>query len=90
MLLPKFTLKYISVGSGSIIGRDNIEEFFNHVSKVNDFEDRSLVELAPNYEIATASLVHMLEARFVNLNSIMQHMFLTLRDMEEGEKKDFF
>ena len=75
MLLPKYTLKEISVGSGSIIGRDNIEEFFNHVSMVEDFEDRSLVELAPNYEIATASLVHMLEARFVNLSPIMQTCF---------------
>ena len=89
MLLPKFTLKDISVGHGSIIRRDNIEEFFTRVSKVKDFEDRYLVELAPNYEIATASLVHMLEARFVNINPIMQHMFLTLCDMEEGEKKDF-
>ena len=50
---------------------------------------RSLVELAPNYEIAIASLVHMLEARFVNLNPIMQQMFLKLHDMEDGEKKDF-
>ena len=89
MPLPKYTLKEISVGSGSIIGRDNIEEFFGHVSKLKDFEDRSLVELAPNYEIAAASLVHMLEARFVNFNPIMQHMFLRLHDMEEGEKKDF-
>ena len=89
MLPPNFTLKDIPVGRGSIIGRDNIEEFFTHVSTVKDFEDRSLVELAPTYEIATASLVHMLEARFVNLNPIMQHMFLTLYDMEEGEKKDF-
>ena len=48
MLFPKFTLKDISVGSGSIVGRDNIEDFFSHVSKDKDFEDRSLVELAPN------------------------------------------
>jgi hypothetical protein len=89
MLLPKYTLKEISVGSGSIIGRDNIEEFLGHISRLKDFEDRPLVELAPNYEIATASLVHMLEARFVNLSPIMQHMFLKLHDMEDGEKKDF-
>ena len=68
MLRSKFTLKDIPVGRGSIIGRYNIEEFFTHVSTVKIFEDRSLVELAPTYEIATASLVHMLEARFVNLN----------------------
>jgi hypothetical protein len=90
MLLPKYTLKDIYVGSGSIVGRDNIEEFFSHISRLKDFEDKSLVELAPNYEIATASLVHMLEARFVNLNAIMQQMFLKLHDMEDGEKKDFF
>jgi hypothetical protein len=30
-----------------------------------------------------------METKFVNLNPIIQHMFLTLGDMEEGEKKDF-
>jgi len=89
MLLPKYILKDLSIGSGSIIGRDNIEEFFNHVSKHKDIEDRSLAELAPNYEIAASSLVHMLEARFVNLNPIMQQMFLNLHDVEDIEKRDF-
>jgi hypothetical protein len=36
-----------------------------------DVEDRSLAELAPSYEVASAYLVHMLEARFVNLNPFM-------------------
>jgi hypothetical protein len=72
MLIPKYILKYLSVGNGSIIGKDNIEEFFNHVSKHKDIEDRSLAELAPNYETAAAYLFHMLEARFVNLNPIIQ------------------
>ena len=89
MFPPNYTLKDIPVGRGSIIGRDNIEDFFTHVSIAEDFEDRHLVELAPTYEIAVASLVHMLEIKFVNLNPIIQHMFLTLSDMEEGEKKDF-
>ena len=61
MLLPKYTLKDLSIGSGYIIGRDNIDEFFNYVSKHKEFEDRSLAELAPNYETAVTSLVHMLE-----------------------------
>ena len=51
-------LKELSIGSGSIIGRENIEEFFNHVSKHDDIKDKSIVDLAPNYEIASASLVH--------------------------------
>jgi hypothetical protein len=71
MLIPKYVLKDLSVGSGSIIGKENIEEFFNHVSKHKDIEDRSLAELAPSYKIAAAYLVHMLEPRFVNLNPIM-------------------
>jgi hypothetical protein len=54
-----------------------------------DVEDRSLAELAPSYEVATAYLVHMLEARFVNLNPFMQQMFLKLHDIEDFEKKDF-
>ena len=89
MLLPKYTLKDLSIGGGSIIGRDNIEEFFNHVSKHKDIEDRSLAELAPNYETAATQLVQMLEARFVSLNPIMQQMFLKLHEVEDGEKRDF-
>jgi hypothetical protein len=89
MLFPKYALEDLSVGSGSIIGKDNIEEFFNHVSKHKDVEDRSLAELAPSYEVATAYLVHMLEARFVNLKPFMQQMFLKLHDIEDSKKKDF-
>jgi hypothetical protein len=48
-----------------------------------------LAELALSYEFAAAYLVHMLEARFVNLNPFMQQMFLKLHDIEDSEKKDF-
>jgi hypothetical protein len=54
-----------------------------------DVEDKSLAELAPSYEVASAYLVHMLEARFASLNSFMQYMFLKLHDIEDSEKKDF-
>jgi hypothetical protein len=77
------------MGSGSIIGKGNIEKFFNHVSMHKDVEDRSFAELAPSYEVAAAYLVHMFEARFVNLNPFMQQMFLKLHDIEDSEKKDF-
>jgi hypothetical protein len=89
MLFPKYALEDLTIGSGSIIEKGNIEEFFNHVSMHKDVEDRSLAELAPSYEVAAAYLVHMLEARFVNLNSFMQQMFLKLHDIEDSEKKDF-
>jgi hypothetical protein len=89
MLFPKYALEYLTVGSGSIIGKGNIEEFFNHVSMHKDVEDRSLAELAPSYKVAAAYLVHMLEARFVNLNPFMQQMFLKLHDIKDFEKKDF-
>jgi hypothetical protein len=89
MLFPKYILEDLSVGSGSIIGKENIEEFFNHVSKHKDVEDRSLAKLAPSYEVAATYLVHMLEARFVNLNPFMQQMFLKLHDIEDSENRDF-
>jgi hypothetical protein len=54
-----------------------------------DVEDRSLAELAPSYEVAAAYLVHMLEARFVDLNPFMQQMFLKLHDIKDSKKKDF-
>jgi hypothetical protein len=50
---------------------------------------KSLVEVAPSYKIASAYLVHMLEARFAILNPFMQHMFLKLHKIEDPEKKAF-
>jgi hypothetical protein len=89
MLFAKYALEDLIVGSGSIIGKGNIEEFFNHVSMHKDVEDRSLAELAPSYEVSTAYLVHMLEARFVSLNPFMQQIFLKLHDIKDSGKKDF-
>jgi hypothetical protein len=89
MLFPKYVLEDLSVGSGSIIGKGNIEQFFNHISMHKDVKDRSLAELAPSYEVDVAYLVHMLEARFVNLNPFMQQMFLKLHDIEDSKKKKF-
>jgi hypothetical protein len=87
MLFPKYALEDLTIGSGSIIGKGNIEEFFNHVSMHKDVEDRSLAELAPSYEVAAAYLVHMLEARFVNLNPFMQQMFLSFMISKTPKRK---
>jgi hypothetical protein len=89
MLIPKYVLEDLSVGSGSIIGKSNIEEFFNHISMHEEIEEKSLVELAPSYEVASAHLVHMLEARFASLNPFMQYMFLKLHEIKDPEKKAF-
>jgi hypothetical protein len=89
MLFPKYVLEVLSVGSGSIIGKNNIEEFFNHISMHKDVEDEYLAELAPSCEVASTYLVHMLEARFASLNPFMKYMFLKLHDIEDSEKKDF-
>jgi hypothetical protein len=89
MLFLKYVLEDLSVGSGSIIGKSNIEEFFNHICMHKDVEDKSLAELAPSYEVAFAYLVHMLEARFGSLNPFMQYMFLKLHNIKYSEKKDF-
>jgi hypothetical protein len=89
MLFPKYVLEDLSIGSGLIIRKSNIEEFFNHISMHKDVEEKSLAELAPSYEVAFAYLVHMLEARFASLNPFMQYMFLKLHDIEDPEKKAF-
>jgi hypothetical protein len=89
MLFPKYVLEDLSVGSGSIIGKSNIEEFFNHISMHKDVEKKSLAKLAPSYEVASAYLIHMLEARFASLNPFMQYMFLKLHDIEDPKKKAF-
>jgi hypothetical protein len=79
----------LSVGSGSIIGKSNIEEFFNHISMHEEVEEKPLVELAPSYEVASVYLVHMLETRFTSLNPFMQYMFLKLYKIEDPKKKAF-
>jgi hypothetical protein len=89
MLFPKYVFEDLSVGSGSIIGKNNIEEFFNHISMHKEVEEKSLVELAPSIEVASAYLIHMLEARFASLNPFMQHIFLKLHEIEDPEKKAF-
>jgi hypothetical protein len=89
MLIPKYVLEDLSVGSGSIIGKSNIEEFFNHISMHEEVEEKSLVELAPSIEVASAYLIHMLETRFASLNPFMQYMFLKLHKIEDPEKKAF-
>jgi hypothetical protein len=89
MLFPKYVLEDLSIGSGSIIGKSNIEELFNHISMHKDVEEKSLAELAPSIEVVSAYLIHMLEARFASLNPFMQHMFLKLHEIEDPEKKAF-
>jgi hypothetical protein len=89
MLFPKCVLEDLSVGSGSIIGKSNIEEFFNHISMHKDVEEKSLAELAPSYEVTSTYLVHMLEARVASLNPFVQYMFLKLHDIEDPKKKAF-
>jgi hypothetical protein len=54
-----------------------------------EVEEKSLVELAPSIEVASAYLIHMLEARLASLNPFMQHMFLKLHEIEDPEKKAF-
>ena len=80
-------MKYIKVGSGSIIGKDNIEELFNHINGLYDLNEKSLVELKHDYETAVASLVEKLEARFINLHPTIQQLFFKLEIMEKGEDK---
>ena len=42
MLFPKFVMEHLSVRSGSIIGKSNIEEFFNHISMHEEVEEKIL------------------------------------------------
>jgi hypothetical protein len=89
MLIPKYVLEVLPVGSGSIIGKSNIDEFFNHISMHKEVEEKSPVELAPSIEVASAYLIHMLETRFASLNPFIQYMFLKLHEIEDPEKKAF-
>jgi hypothetical protein len=54
-----------------------------------EVEEKSLVELAPSIEVASAYLIRMLETRFASLNPFMQYMFLKLHKIEDPKKKAF-
>jgi hypothetical protein len=90
MLFPKYVLEDLSVGSGSIIGKGNIEEFFNHVSMHKDIEDRSLAELAPSYEVAAAYLVHMLELGLLTLILLCNKCFLSFMISKTPKERLYF
>jgi hypothetical protein len=40
MLIPKYVLEDLSVGSGSFIGKSSIEELFNHISMHKEVEKK--------------------------------------------------
>jgi hypothetical protein len=54
-----------------------------------EVEEKSLVEITPSIEVASAYLIHMLETRFASLNPFMQYLFLKLHEIEDPEKKVF-
>ena len=58
---PDFGMKKIKVGSGDVIGRDNIEEFLTFVSKLFADDKRSIVDLTHSYDSAISCLVNRLE-----------------------------
>jgi hypothetical protein len=57
MLIPKFILEDLSVGSGSIIGKSNIEEFFNHTRKNGAAARRALTNVWKSYIIDPSNVV---------------------------------
>ena len=50
---------------------------------------KSIVESTNSYDSAISCLVARLEDRYLNLNPILQQMFLKLDSMERVDKKDF-
>jgi hypothetical protein len=78
----------LSVGSGSIIGNRNIEEFFTHISMHEEVEEKSWVELAPSIEVASVCLIDMLETRLSAKNlAVLKilHIFQVKSISEEAE-----
>jgi hypothetical protein len=88
-MFPKFALKDLLIGSGSIVGKNNIEEFLDHVSKYEGLKEKYIAEFAPDYETAMFCLVMMIESTFISLHPFLQYMFLNLDEIENNEKKEF-
>lgn len=78
-------LKKVRVGGRDLIGRDNLENYFGHISGLRDFPDKSIVELTFSYNDVIIMIVQGLEAKFVKLNPIIQQMFIQLDNMWRGE-----
>ena len=74
-------LKKVRVGGRDLIGRDNLENYFGHISGLRDFSDKSIVELTSSYKDVIIMIVQGLEAKFVNLNPIIQQKIIPLHNM---------
>jgi hypothetical protein len=56
MLFPKYVLEDLLVGSGSIIGKSNIEEFFNHISMHKEVDEiQCLIDKTSAVDLNTPS-----------------------------------
>jgi hypothetical protein len=78
MLISKYILEDLSVGSGSIIGKHNIEEFFNHISMHEEVEEKSWVELAPSIEVASIYLTSTVALANARVSSLMYMKILNI------------
>ena len=56
MFPPKFGMKDVKLGSGDVVGKDNIEEFLTFVSKLYTHDKRSIVELTDSYDSVISCL----------------------------------
>ena len=90
MWVPKYTLKDLSAGSGSIVGIHNIEEFLNHVSKYEKIGEKSLAELVPDYETAMACLVQMVKVDLLVLIHSCNTCFLNFMKLRMVKKETLF
>ena len=81
----EFGMKKVNVGSGGVIGNDNIEEFPTFASKLFAHEKRSIVELTHNYDSAISCLVNRLDHRL--LTQYCSKCSLNLIAWREGKKK---
>ena len=62
-------------------------EFLNHINGLTDFNEKPSIEISHAYETSVASLVGMMEARFVNLNPQCSKCFLNTENIFDEASK---
>ena len=79
--------KIYHVGSGNIIGKHAIQEFFEH-SIVSPLIKGSILDETNFYEDAITMLILKLERKFVHLHPMLQKIFLGLPSIDNHEIKE--
>jgi hypothetical protein len=78
--------KTFVLGQGNVMGKENLQEFFECVGKLN-LDDTPILKRTKNYAEAISALVLKFETRFIRTHPTLQRLFFELPVLKEYKAK---